>query len=78
MNRALKKAIDQLFELCDGGGSSSKVETMTDSTERKQLRTECINFLSYLSSSDGTISEYEAGFIADYFDYNVDAEGLRA
>lgn len=77
MNRALKKAIDQLFELCDGG-SSSRAETMTTSPERQQLRTECINFLSYLSSSDGTISEYEAGFIADYFDYNVDAEGLRA
>lgn len=33
--------------------------------------------MSYLSASDGTISEYEASFLSDYFDFVISAEDLK-
>lgn len=77
MNYALKKAISQLFDVCDpngGGVFNGKVNT---STARDKLKKEFIDFLSYLSASDGIISDFEAQFITDYFDYNMSAEDLR-
>lgn len=78
MNVALKKAMGELFDLCDPNGSNVVDGKVNNSTERDKLKTECIDFLSYLSASDGTISEYEAEFITDYFDYVISAEELRA
>lgn len=51
MNTALKKAIQNLFALCD---------------DEEKIRKETVDFLSYLSASDGKISDYEAAFIKDY------------
>lgn len=78
MNRALKKAIEQLFDICDPNGANVVNGKVNHSNAREVLRKECINFLSYLSASDGTISEYEAQFITEYFDYNMNAEDLRS
>lgn len=77
MNNALKKAIDQLFNLCDPSGINVTENRVYTSEDREQLKKECIQFLSYLSASDGTISEYEAEFIADYFGNRMFAEELR-
>lgn len=78
MNNALKTAIDQLFDLSDKNGFRTLDGKVSNSIFRDMLRTECIDFLSYLSASDGTISEYEAQFIAKYFDFSVSAEELRS
>lgn len=51
MNTALKKAIQNLFALCE---------------DEEKIRKETVDFLSYLSASDGKISDYEAAFIKDY------------
>lgn len=77
MNTALKKAIEQLFNLCDVSGASSFNGIIVNSKERETLKEECINFLSYLSASDGTISEYEAEFISEYLGFRMSAEELR-
>ena len=78
MNRALKKAIEQLFDLCDPAGAKTAGGAAGQSDIREELRKECIDFLSYLSASDGVISEYEAQFIAEYLDYDMTPENLRA
>lgn len=78
MNNALKKAIGQLFDLCDLNGSRVFDGKASNSTSRDMLKAECIDFLSYLSASDGTISEYEAQFIEEYFEFSISAEELRA
>lgn len=74
MNVALKSALEQLFSICDSNVEENKVNY---SSEREELKKECINYLSYLSASDGTISKYEAEFIQEYFDYVISAEDLR-
>lgn len=78
MNSALKNAIGQLFDLCDPNGAKVLDGRLNNSTYRDVLKTECIDFLSYLSASDGTISEYEAQFIEDYFGFSISAKELRA
>lgn len=65
MNEVLKQAIEKLFEICDHTFSQNK-DSDHISLEKKQLQTEIVGFLSYLSSSDGIISAYEADFIAEY------------
>lgn len=47
-------------------------------TPRRQVKKECVDFLSYLSASDGTISDYEADFLATYLGRRTNAERLRA
>ena len=76
MNLALKKCIDKLFSVCDKKSSQSKNSDFI-SFERNQLQTELLNFLSYLSSSDGLISTYETEFIADYIGRRMTNEELR-
>ncbi len=78
MNTALKKAINELFNLCDLNVSSSLKGKENTSLEKERLKTECIDYLSYLSASDGTISKYEAEFIAEYFNFNLSPEELRS
>lgn len=77
MNHALKNALKQLFDLCDIDGSKVVKGKVCTSEERELLKKECIHYLSYLSASDGTISEYEAEFITEYFGYTISAEALR-
>ncbi|MCD8190082.1 MAG: AAA family ATPase [Clostridiales bacterium] len=76
MNRALKDAISSLFDFCDTGKSNWK-NAKGISIERDQLKTEFINFVSYLSASDGTIATFEAEFLNTYFDVFMTAEELR-
>ena len=78
MNHALKKAVKELFALCDINGGGTSGGNINHSIEREKLKKECINYLSYLSASNGVISEYEAAFIQEYFDYVISAEDLRA
>lgn len=78
MNIELKKSINQLFDIVDANGASSNGNKLTNSEAREQLKKEFIDYLSYLSASDGVISEYEAQFISEYFDYTMDAENLRS
>lgn len=78
MNSALKKAIEQLFLISGGYGENENKNLLNLSSEQEQLKKECINYLSYLSASDGTISKYEAEFIKEYFAQVMSAEELRA
>ena len=76
MNVALKNAISELMQLCDNGGVEEGKQIA--SIEKETLKAEFVDFLSYLSASDGTISKYEAEFITQYFGYSMTAEELRA
>lgn len=76
MNTALKNAIEQLFDICDSN-SNQRNESESITFERNLLKTEFVNFLSYLSSSDGIISNYEVDFIADYIGTRMSEEELR-
>lgn len=76
MNTALKQALDALFKICDKKSGQSQNSDYV-SFERKQLQTELLDFLSYLSSSDGIISSYETAFIADYIGKRMTSEELR-
>lgn len=76
MNVALKQAIDSLFNVCDQN-ANKRTESETISVERSQLKKDIVNFLSYLSSSDGIISRYEVEFIADYVGSRMTEEELR-
>ncbi len=67
MNTELKKAIDELYTLADPNGASASGAVASNSTEREALKAEFIDFLSYLSASDGTVSESETGFVNEYF-----------
>lgn len=69
MNRELKRAIEELQNLCLPETANPDGRKI-NSVDLVNLKKECINYLSYLSASDGTISEYEAEFITDYFDYS--------
>lgn len=76
MNRELKRAIEEFQNLClpeIGNNDGRKI----NSIDSENLKKEFINFLSYLSASDGLISEYETEFLKDYFDYSFTAEGLK-
>lgn len=75
MNNELKKSIEELFDICAPNSSDSTVESISEEVER--LRIEIINFISYLSASDGMISDYEADFIKEYVGVVLTAEELR-
>ena len=77
MNTALKNAINDLYTLCDPDGSSVNGASESISAERELLKTEFIDYLSYLSSSDGTISESEVGFINEYFGTSFSPDELK-
>lgn len=74
MNTALKKAIEELFEISKEYVEASE-ETGGDGED--ELKKDCVDFLSYLSAADGTISEYEAEFITVYLEHEFDAAELK-
>ncbi len=78
MNAALKRAIEELYTLADPTGASASGAVASNSTEREVLKAEFIDFLSYLSASDGTISESEAEFVNDYFALSYSPDELKA
>lgn len=77
MNNALKEAIKDLYTICDPNGSSANGAVISISAERELLKTEFIDYLSYLSSSDGTISESEVHFINEYFETTFSPDELK-
>jgi len=77
MNAELKKVIDQLYVLVDPNGSSVNGSSASISTEREAIKTELVDFLSYLSASDGTISESEVGFVNEYFGLGYSPDELK-
>ncbi len=56
MNTALKRVMDELYTLCDPNGASVSGAAASNSSEREAMKTEMVDFLSYLSAADGTIS----------------------
>lgn len=77
MNSSVKNVIDKLFDLCDSIESTINSSTINNRGYREILKKECIDFLSYLSASDGTISDFEAEFISEYFGNKMSAEELK-
>ena len=77
MNTALKRVIDELYTLCDPNGASVSGANASTSSEREALKAEMVDFLSYLSSADGTISEAETEFINEYFGLNNSPEEMK-
>jgi stage V sporulation protein K len=78
MNIALKMSIEQLFSICKMNDNQIVTDTGHPGLEQEMLKKECIDYLSYLSASSGMISESEAEFIQEYFEYIISAEELRA
>ncbi|WP_029232536.1 AAA family ATPase [Butyrivibrio sp. VCB2006] len=78
MNTALKRVMDELYTLCDPNGASVSGAAASNSSEREAMKTEMVDFLSYLSAADGTISEVETSFINEYFSLNYSVEELKA
>ena len=68
MNRNLKRAIEVLYKLCAPSGESGcPVQGMR--VEQEILKREFINYIAYLSSSDGRILQLETNFLSTYFEY---------
>lgn len=76
MNKQLKEAIVILFNYCDKNDSIDNSEQAI-SEEKEILKKEFIDFVSYLSASDGMVASFEADFISTYFDVIFTAEDLR-
>ena len=76
MNQTLKDAITLLFDFCDPSCNKNENKETT-SEERERLKKEFLNFISYLSASDGMIAELEAEFLKVYFNIIISAADLR-
>ena len=76
MNNALKEAINTLYGFCDLPSPRDTSEKKI-SIEREQIKRELINFISYLSASDGIIADFEADFLKSYVGVYYSAEELR-
>ena len=78
MNKALKTAVKEFLDLCDPRSGAVIAEAETISEERLKAINECVDFLAYLSSSDGRIRGSEVGFIFDYLENQFSPAGLKA
>ncbi len=76
MNKQLKESIGILFNYCDKNDIVNNNEQVA-SEEKEILKKEFINFISYLSASDGMVASFEADFISTYFNVIFTAEDLR-
>ena len=70
MNKNLKRAIDYLYKLCSPEDNEN-TEAKQNSIEREVLKSEFVNYIAYLSSSDGIIAPFETSFLSTYFDYST-------
>ena len=66
VNDALKKALAQLVALCEHGSDHKLSDFSTVIETKMEIRKELLDFLSFLSVSDLSVSEYEAQFISLY------------
>ncbi|MCF0133428.1 MAG: AAA family ATPase [Blautia sp.] len=72
MSKEIQNFIDELYELA----ITTKDEKMNESRIRQMARKEIMNFLMYLSASDGSIEVKEAIFIKDYFSEQISPEEI--
>ena len=68
MNYELKNMINQLYSLADLLDESSL--SLSEMPMRRIIRLDFLQFLVYLSASDGTISYEESNFINEYLDWH--------
>lgn len=81
MSEKIKNLVDELFDVAalygekqadDMGGDKERCERKM----RDMARKEVLNFLMYLSASDGSIEVQESLFIKDYFDEQISPEEI--
>ena len=77
MNNELKSVINELYTLCDPNGTNAVGNAISASSERELLKAEFIDYLSYLSAGDGTVSDSEALFVNEYFGFVNSPEELK-
>ena len=78
MNKQLKTVVKEFLDICDPRSGSVVADSESISEEREKAKNECIDFLGYLSSSDGRIRGSEAGFIFDYLETQFSPAGLKS
>lgn len=77
MNEMIKNIVNELFELAALIGKEKNENTDVDEKKmRRMARREIMNFLMYLSASDGSIEVAEAIFIKDYFMEQISPEEI--
>lgn len=67
MNIELRNALESLYSECSDRFNLSKDD----------IKKDIIDYLSYLSATDGFISDNEAKFVSDYFDLDLSASSLK-
>lgn len=75
MNYELKNMINKLNSLGDLLDESSL--GLSEMPMRKIIRLDFVQFLMYLSASDGTISYEESNFINEYFDWDLSPSDIK-
>lgn len=70
-DRDLKKVLADFFSRCDEIEKSGLVKVRKCVSLQEKIKEELVDYLAYLSSSDGTISLFETKFIAEYLDWRT-------
>lgn len=77
MERTIKNIVDDLFDIAAKATEYKDNEEQCAVTRMKQkANKEIVNFLLYLSASDGSIEVEEAIFIKDYFEEQISPEEM--
>lgn len=72
MSEAIKNMVTELFNIAEKVGEAKEENKEKEAQKMRQLaRKEVLNFLLYLSASDGSIEVAEALFIKDYLDEQI-------
>ena len=77
MNEPLKRIITQLYDICDPNSDSLRNDKEAISLERARLKTEFLDYVLYLSASDGMSAGYECEFLQNYFGVTLTPEEVR-
>lgn len=75
MNYELKDMISKVYDF--GDDLDELYPTPGDMPLREILRIDFLQFLMYLSASDGTISDEESNFIEEYLDYHLSPSSIK-
>lgn len=77
MSEAIKNIVTELFDIAAKVGASKDENTDREEQKMRQLaKKEILNFLLYLSASDGSIEVAEALFIKDYLSEQISPEEM--
>lgn len=76
MNESIKSIVDELFVLVQALVSGKENIDRESKRAASLARKEILQFLMYLSASDGSIEVKEAIFIKDYFDEQISPEEM--